>query len=385
MNHQPFYRPMSLDEDWMGKALALARKGEGLTRPNPPVGAVVVRRGVLVGQGYHHRAGWAHAEVLALRAAGERAKGATLYVTLEPCCTAGRTPPCTECIARYGIKRVVVSTRDPNPSHRGKGLMLLEKQGIEVVEGVCSDAGRRLIIPFARWVLTGRPYVTLKLGMSLDGKIADCRGISRWITGAVSRGVVQDMRRRADAIIVGAGTVCADNPCLLPKPAGRRKPFRVVLDARGRVQPSARVLSDKARRRTIMVTTQACPVRRRDAWLARGASVWTLRGTGRGVSLHALLDKLGKEGLLHALCEGGSEVAWALIRAELVDEYVFFVAPRIIGGRTAKSAVGGRGWKLEASPGLIFTECRSLGRDIMIRAMPANCRGTKAAPTLVCS
>ncbi|MFC1461104.1 bifunctional diaminohydroxyphosphoribosylaminopyrimidine deaminase/5-amino-6-(5-phosphoribosylamino)uracil reductase RibD [Verrucomicrobiota bacterium] len=361
---------MSVDEQWMGKALALARKGEGLTRPNPPVGALVVRRGVLVGQGCHLRAGKAHAEVLALKQAGERARGATLYVTLEPCSTVGRTPPCSVCITQHGIKRVVVAVRDPNPPHRGKGFSRLRKQGIEVVEGICADEAHRLIMPFAKWVLTGRPYVTLKLGMSLDGKIADYRGVSRWVTGAASRSVVQDMRRRADAVIVGAGTVCVDNPSLLPKPAEARKPFRVILDARGRVRPCSRVLSDNARSRTIMVTTSACPDRRRNAWLARGASVWKLRGTRRGVSLPALLDKLGKEGLLHVLCEGGSDVASRFIRAELVDEYVFFVAPRIIGGRTALSAVGGAGWKLDASPELAFVDCRSLGRDMMVRAQP---------------
>ncbi len=369
---------MGVHEDWMGKALALARKGEGLTRPNPPVGALVVRRGVLVGQGCHLRAGKAHAEVLALKQAGERAAGATLYVTLEPCSTVGRTPPCTLCITQYGIIRVVVATRDPNPLHRGKGLSRLRKHGVEVIEGICADEARRLIMPFTKWVLTKRPYVTLKLGMSLDGKIADFRGVSRWITGPASRRVVQDMRRRADAVIVGAGTVCVDNPSLLPKPAAGRKPFRVVLDARGRVRPSVRVLSDKARDHTIMVTTNACPDRRRNAWLARGASVWTLRGAGRGVSLPALLDKLGREGLLHVLCEGGAEVASGFIRAELVDEYVFLVAPRIIGGRTALSAVGGAGWRLDASPMLVFTECRSLGNDIIIRAMPANRRGRAA-------
>lgn len=361
---------MQADEYWMDKALALAEKGEGLTRPNPPVGAVVVRRGLLVGQGWHHGAGSAHAEVLALRDAGEKAKGATLYATLEPCCTWGKTPPCVETIVGSRVSRVVVSSRDPNPAHRGRGLTILRKRGVEVVEGVRLAEGRRLILAFAKWMATGRPYVVLKLGMSLDGKIADRSGMSRWITGSAARQMVQDMRRRADAIIVGADTVLADDPSLLPRPAKGRKPFRVILDARGKVKTFAQVLSDAARDRTIMATARSCPAAMRNAWLRAGATVLCLRRNARGVSLCALLDELGGRGLLRVLCEGGAETAAAFIEAGLVDEYVFFAAARIVGGVDAKSAVGGRGWRLSDAPNLIFTECRYVGDDIMIRAVP---------------
>ena len=363
---------MDIHENWMKKALALARKGEGLTRPNPPVGALVVSRGRLVGKGYHLRAGAEHAEVLALKAAGKQARGGTLYVTLEPCCTFGRTPPCTESIIRCGIKKIVVSSRDPNPLHSGKGLTILRKQGIEVTEGILSIEGRQLIAPFTKWTLTGRPYLTLKLGMSLDGKIADFQGSSRWITGPASRKMVQDLRQRVDAVVVGAGTVCKDNPSLLPRPSGGRKPFRVILDAHGHVPVTARVLADRARQNTIMVTTQACSKQRCREWIAQGATVWTVRSTKYGVSLPSLCTKLGRQGLLHVLCEGGSMVASEFIRAQLVDEYLFFVAPLIIGGEKAVSAVGGRGWRLKAAPALMFSECRSLGNDIMIKARPLN-------------
>ncbi len=361
---------MNRDEQWMEKALALAREGEGLTRPNPPVGAVVVSDGKLAGEGYHHRAGAEHAEVLAIRAAGGRATGAMLYVTLEPCCTVGRTPPCTDLIVRSGIRRVIVAARDPNPRHHGRGLACLRKHGVEVVEDVCAETGVRLIRPFAKWVLSGLPFVTLKLAMSLDGRIADRVGASRWITGTASRKMVQDMRRRADAIIVGADTLLADDPSLFPRPPHGRKPFRVILDARGRVDSSARVLQDEKRGQTIMATTSACPASRRMEWAEAGAQVWVLAANRRGVSLPALLGRLGREGLLHVLCEGGAELAASFAKASLVDQYVFFLAPKLIGGTGAKGSIGGNGWLLDKAPRLVFRECLRLGEDILIRAEP---------------
>ena len=208
---------------WMARALALARRGEGLTRPNPPVGAVIVRtrrmvhqgclvhQGYLVGQGWHHHAGGLHAEALAIQEAGTRAMNATLYVTLEPCCTQGRTPPGTRAIIQSGIRRVVLATRDPNPRHNGRGIAILRKAGIEVIEGIGAPEAQQLLAPFKQWIRTLRPYLTLKLAVSLDGKIADERGRSRWITGPAARRQVQAWRRSADAILVGARTVLADN------------------------------------------------------------------------------------------------------------------------------------------------------------------------------
>ncbi len=357
-------------EFWMARALELARKGEGLTRPNPPVGAVIVRGGRIVGQGWHHQAGAPHAEPLALRAAGAQARNATLYVTLEPCCTHGRTPPCTQAIIHAGIRRVVIAVRDPNPSHNGRGAASLRKAGIEVIEGFGALEARQLIAPFQKWIRTKRPYLALKLAVSLDGKIADERGRSRWLTGPAARRQVQAMRRRADAILVGVGTALADNPSLLPKPPGGRHPWRVVTDSCGSLAPNAGILTDGFQAQTIIATTRRCPAQRLAAWQSGGVQVWVLPESRNGVSLPALMQKLGRLGVLMVLCEGGGQLAASLIRAKLVDEFRFFVASRIIGGK-APGAVGGAGWPLASAPQLIFSECRTIGPDIMIRAIPS--------------
>ena len=355
----------------MAMALALARRGEGLTRPNPPVGAVLVRGGRPVGQGWHHRAGGPHAEVLALRQAGARARGATLYVTLEPCCTQGRTPPCTAALLEAGIRRAVVAVRDPNPQHAGRGLAILRRAGIEVSEGTCAPDARRLIAPFAKWIRTGRPFLVLKMAASLDGKIADGRGRSRWITGPAARRCVHAWRRQADAVLVGAGTVVADNPSLLPRPARGRRPWRVALDSRGRIRPDARLLTDGQADRTILATTRQCPVRRLAAWRAAGASAWVLPNTRAGVSLPALLKRLGRLGCLQVLCEGGGTLAASLVRARGVDEIRWFLAPRLLGGDRAAGAMGKPGWPLASAPQWIFDECRRIGRDLLLTARPA--------------
>jgi diaminohydroxyphosphoribosylaminopyrimidine deaminase/5-amino-6-(5-phosphoribosylamino)uracil reductase len=360
------------DAGWMGRALVLAARGEGRTRPNPPVGAVVVdARGTLVGEGWHRRAGGPHAEVFALRQSGARARGGTLYVTLEPCSTHGRTPPCTEAVATAGIARVVAATRDPNPRHAGRGLRLLRRRGVAVEVGLMGDEAARLLAPFRKWVLTGRPRVTLKLGMTLDGRIADAAGRSRWITGPAARARVQDMRRRADAVLVGARTVLADDPSLLWRGRGGRG-LRIVVDTRGVVPVDRRIFTDGQAGRTIVATTVRCAAARRRAYEAAGAQVWVLpagRG-GRGVSLPRLMARAGEEGLLHILCEGGGELAASLARGGLVDDYVFFVAPSLLGGG-ALPVIGGEGWTMDDKPALCFTAVERVGRDVMIRAEPA--------------
>ncbi|MFH1476530.1 MAG: bifunctional diaminohydroxyphosphoribosylaminopyrimidine deaminase/5-amino-6-(5-phosphoribosylamino)uracil reductase RibD [Verrucomicrobiota bacterium] len=355
---------------WMARALALARRGNGLTRPNPPVGAVIVRARRLVGQGWHRRSGGLHAEALAIQEAGIHARNATLYVTLEPCCTQGRTPPCTQAIIRSGIQRVVLAVRDPNPRHNGRGIAVLRKAGIEVIEGIGANEALPLIAPFKHWIRTRRPYLTLKLAVSLDGKIADEHGRSRWITGPVARRQVQAWRRRADAIMVGAGTVLADNPSLLPKPADGRRPWRVVVDTHGTLTSAAKIFTDGCQTQTIIATTCRCPARRQAAWRASGAQVWVLPKSEGRVALDALMKKLGGLGVLQILCEGGGEMAAALIRAGLVNEFRFFIAPRIIGGKNAPGSVGGAGWPLSAAPKLVFSECRRMGPDLLITARP---------------
>jgi diaminohydroxyphosphoribosylaminopyrimidine deaminase/5-amino-6-(5-phosphoribosylamino)uracil reductase len=254
-------KPLRTHEFWMKHALRLARRGEGLTSPNPPVGAVAVKNGKVVGEGYHRRAGGPHAEVVALSKAGTNARGCTLYVTLEPCSTWGRTPPCTNLILSSGVRKVVVSVHDPNPRHSGRGLTMLRRKGVSVVEGVCVDEGMTLIAPFTKWISRGVPYVTLKLGMSVDGKIADRSGRSRWITGPEARKKVHELRRRVDGILVGGGTVRNDNPSLLPRPDHGRRPWRIAVARNGRIPGSSKLLADAAVKQTLIVVSNRCPAK----------------------------------------------------------------------------------------------------------------------------
>jgi len=357
------------DINWMTEAIRLARLGEGLTRPNPPVGAVVVRNGSCVGRGWHRKAGGPHAEAYALRQAGIKAKGATLFVTLEPCSTWGRTPPCCEAIIKAGIKKVVAAVSDPNPRHSGKGFRVLRRAGIEVVSCIGSNEARDLLAPFASSMIRKRPYVTLKLAESLDGRIADAAGRSKWITGSAARDIVQELRRRVDAVLVGAGTVLKDDPSLLPRPTKGRLPFRIIVDASGKLPAARRVFSDEASAQTILATTKRCSVSRQAEYAAKGVQVLVLPSAGQGVSLPSLMRTLHALGVMHVLCEGGGEMAGSLIKANLVDEVVMFVAPMFIGDG-GKGSVGGKGWILAKAPRLRIVETRMVGLDVMIRAKP---------------
>ena len=350
------------DEKWMRRALALARRGEGLTRPNPPVGAVLVKRGRKIGEGFHRIAGGPHAEVIALLDAGKAARGATLYVTLEPCSTWGRTPPCTDAILAAGIARVVIGATDPNPKHAGRGLALLRRKGVALTAGVCRAEAEELIAPFTKHQLTGRPFVILKLAQTLDGRIADARGSSRWITSSASRKLVQALRRRADAIMIGGETARLDNPSLLPQPAEGRCPLRVVVTASGHLSPHAKVLHDARAGCTILATTPAGA--RRLARINTAAKIWTLPARGGRIDLKTLLKKLGDCGCLHVLCEGGGRLAAELLRAGLVDEIQLFIAPRILGG-DARPTIGG-GWLLAEAPHLTIREVERIGPDIRV-------------------
>lgn len=352
----------------MRRALALARKGEGLTRPNPAVGAVVVRQGRLVGEGFHRKAGGPHAEVVALRKAGAKARGATLYVTLEPCSTWGRTPPCTEAIRAAGITRVVIGTRDPNPKHAGRGLVVLRSGGVKVVAGICEDEARAVLAPFAKWITTGRPWVTLKLGMTLDGRLADVRGRSKWITGPVSRKRVHELRRCADGILVGRVTAAADNPSLVPVPSHGRRPFRIVLDRQGRISLRNRIFTDGLARQTIVVTSKRSPAAYRDKAARLGVDVLVLPEGKDGLRLSRLLDALGHKGLLHVVCEGGGRLAGSLLKATLVDELWLFVAPRLLGDQGVP-AVGGVNWPLSHAPYLRIKDVVRCGEDVLIKAV----------------
>jgi diaminohydroxyphosphoribosylaminopyrimidine deaminase/5-amino-6-(5-phosphoribosylamino)uracil reductase len=357
------------DEACMRRALELAQRGEGRTRPNPPVGAVLVRAGRVIGEGWHRRAGWPHAEIEALAGLEpDQTAGATLYVTLEPCSTQGRTPPCTGAILRSGIARVVVSAVDPNPKHRGRGLRLLARHGIAVSRGVCRREGEALLAPFAKWVASGLPYLTLKMGMTLDGRIADHQHQSRWITGPAARKEVRQLRRRVDAILVGAHTAALDNPSLRWSARAALNPKRIVLDPNGTLPMNAKVFTDGQGQNTIVVVTSGISHARAAAIEATGARIWTC-GRGRRVNLERLLARAGKEGLLHVLCEGGGELAAQLVREALVDDYWFYVAPQFLGG-DGVPVLGGAGWRLADAPPLAITDVRQVGRDVLIRAVP---------------
>ena len=362
----------------MRRAVALARLSEGLTRPNPPVGAVVVRDGRKLGEGRHRCAGRAHAEVEALDACRGSAAGATLYVTLEPCCTQGRTPPCTERILREKIARVVVGCRDENGCHCGRGLELLAKRGVEVVAGVCGDEARELVVPFFKHITTGLPFVTLKLALTMDGRIADRRACSKWVTGEEARAEVQRMRRRADAVMVGAGTVVADNPSLLCRNGGGEKLMRVIVDGHGRAPAAARVFTDGAAPRTLLVTSRGVSGRKEAAWAAHGAKVWKCPADAQAhVSLKRLLRRLAETGIMHVLCEGGGRLAGALHDAGLVDEYCFFYAPAVLGDVRAVSGVAGTGALLKRMRRMRFVEVRQVGEDMMLRVKKEGGSGTR--------
>jgi len=313
-------------------ALRLARRGLGYTSPNPPVGAVVVAHGAVVGRGFHRAAGAAHGEVDALRDAGSRARGATLYVTLEPCAHHGRTPPCTEAVLAAGIRRVVVGSRDPNPHVPGDGVGRLRRAGISVDTAVLGDECDGLIAPFRKYITTGRPLVTLKLAASLDGRIATATGESRWITSEASRRFVHRLRAEHDAVLVGAQTVMRDDPELTCRLRGGRNPLRIVLDGRLRLPLTARVLTNTSTAATLVVTgtrAAATKVRRVEA---RGAEVLRLPERAGRVSLTRLLRAVGRRGVMSVLIEGGATIAATALAARAVDRLLLFYAPKLIGG-----------------------------------------------------
>jgi diaminohydroxyphosphoribosylaminopyrimidine deaminase/5-amino-6-(5-phosphoribosylamino)uracil reductase len=330
---------------YMKMALKLAARGAGWVSPNPMVGAVVVKGGKVVGRGYHRRAGLPHAEIEALQAAGEAARGADLYVTLEPCNHQGRTPPCTQAILMAGVRRVVIATRDPNPRVTGGGADFLADRGVEVAVGLLAAEARRLNEAWFHFVETGRPWVIAKAACSLDGRIATVGGESQWLTGPAARTLGHRLRHRVDAIVVGIGTVLADDPQLtarLPRRPGR-DPIRLVLDSRLRLPLAARMLHLDSEAPTWVATTNQAPQETIRALEGTGAQVLVLPGDAGRVSLLALLEELGARQVQSLLVEGGAETLGAFFDQRLVNQFYFFYAPKILGGRKAPGAVGGHG------------------------------------------
>lgn len=330
---------------FMQRALDLAQRAKGRTSPNPLVGAVIVKDGEVIGEGYHWKAGTPHAEVHALNAAGERAKGATLYTTLEPCCHWGRTPPCTEALIQAGIKQVYVAEVDPNPSVAGKGIQQLQNAGINVHVDVCRQEAEDLNEVHRKYIQTGKPFVVLKTAMSLDGKIATTSGESQWITSAASRQRGHEVRDAVDAILVGRGTVARDNPALTTRLQDKegQDPIRIVLDSHGRTSMDARIFNAESEAGVIVAVTPAAPPENVDALEKAGAEVLTVPAVLGKVCFKRLMEILGKREITSVLIEGGSEINASALAAGIVDKVMCFVAPKLIGGQNAPGPIGGAG------------------------------------------
>jgi diaminohydroxyphosphoribosylaminopyrimidine deaminase / 5-amino-6-(5-phosphoribosylamino)uracil reductase len=381
-------RCLKSDSQFMREALRLAGKGFGATSPNPMVGAVLVKNGKIIGCGWHRRAGMPHAEIEALRDAQNKnlnPRGATLYVTLEPCCTHGRTPPCTEAIISAGIKRVVIGTTDPNPHHAGKGFKILRKAGIEVVHDILADECARLNEAFNHWIVHRTPFVTVKAAMTLDGKIATASGESKWITGEKAREHGQKLRQGNDAILVGINTILADDPSLTARTKtknGRWKTTkyirRIILDSLARTPLTAKVVSYPfPNSGTTIVVSKRAPKNRVTALSKHGDDVIIaplVKKTGTGskqaaIDLRWLLKVLGSQSVTSLLVEGGGEVNASFLLGGYAQRVAFFYAPKILGGRDAKKAVAGDGAKSLADVlPLREVEWRKLGADLFLTA-----------------
>jgi diaminohydroxyphosphoribosylaminopyrimidine deaminase / 5-amino-6-(5-phosphoribosylamino)uracil reductase len=358
----------------MALALRLAAKGRSTTSPNPMVGALVVNQGRIVGQGFHLKPGQPHAEILALRQAGARAQGATLYVTLEPCCHLNkRTPPCAPAIVHSGVNRVVVAMRDPNPLVEGKGAAALRRAGLSVAIGVARREAEELNRAYAHWIKTKRPLVTLKAAMTLDGQIATGSGESKWISSMASRQEVHQLRGQVDAVLVGVGTVLSDNPSLTArtgaqlKKLARRQPLRIVVDSRLRIPVNAQVLDQQEASRTVIATTSTAPAARVRFMQKKGIEVVTVSALQGRVSLRSLMKELGRRGITSVLVEGGSEINAAMFKSRLVDHVRLYVAPKLLGGRNATGLIGGASpASLKKTLKLRNMRARLVGGDIVV-------------------
>jgi len=330
--------PLDWDEHWMDRALRLAQRGRGAVEPNPLVGAVIVHHHRLLGEGWHQRYGGPHAEIHALQQAGAAARGATLYVTLEPCCHFGKTPPCTQAVLAAGIARVVVALADPFPQVAGAGLQQLRQAGVEVVVGIREQEARQLNAPYLTLLSKRRPWIIAKWAMTLDGRIATATGDSRWISNEQSRAIAHRRRGQVDAILIGSGTALADDPALTARPPGPRTATRVILDRRGRLPATAQVVRTARQVPTLIVSSHPNP-----QWLAAGCEVLDSDVPG-------LLAEMGRRRWTNLLVEGGAGVLGAFFDNNLIDEVEVYLAAKIVGGAKALSPVAGKGvdWLREA-------------------------------------
>ena len=365
------------DQRFMRLALRLARRALGETSPNPMVGAVVVKDGQTIGSGWHHRAGLPHAEVEALRdadAKGNSTIGAELYVTLEPCSTHGRTPPCTDAIIRAGIKRVVVAATDPNPKHRGCGFEVLRRAGVQVDYGICATEAETLNAGFNHWIVHRTPWVTLKAAMTLDGKIATTTGESKWITSPESRREAMKFRQQADAILAGVGTIIADDPALTMR-IGKKQTAkrRLVIDPTARIPLVSQILNDPFARQTSIIVSPTAPADRVEA-LREKCRVIEIPVLGRSIDLREVMILLGGEDVTHLLVEGGGTTHAEFLQQHQAHAIAFFYAPKVFGGKNAPRAVNGTGFRSLAEAGrLENSQWKCIGSDMLLTAVLGGC------------
>ena len=355
-------------ERWMRRALELAERGRGAVEPNPLVGAVLVRDGQVVGEGWHERFGQSHAEVNALARARDAAKGATLYCTLEPCCHQGKTPPCTDAILRAGVSSVVAAMLDPFPQVAGQGMARLRDAGLTIETGVCAAEAQLLNAPYLKLLSTGRPYVQAKWAMSLDGKIATAQGDSKWISNEASRRWVHDLRGRVDAIVIGKGTALADDPLLTARPPGPRRALRIVLDRQASLPLTSRLVQTTGEVPVMVVTCDNGNVERENALRATGCEVLALPDSASMIPL--LLDELGRRRFTNVLVEGGSGVLGSFFDSQAIDRVHVFLAPRLLGGAQSFTPIGGEG-AVRVREGLAITSwsIETMEEDLLIHGV----------------
>lgn len=359
----------AIDNIYMKRAIALAKKGEGYVNPNPLVGAVIVKGGKIIGEGFHKGYGKNHAEVDAFENLTESSEGATIYVNLEPCSHFGKTPPCAHRIVKEGIKRVVIAIKDPNPLVSGNGIKILEESNIEVSVGVLEDEAKKLNEIFIKYITTKRPFFVLKTAMTLDGKIATFAGDSKWITGELSREKVHRIRHKMSGIMVGIGTVLADNPSLTTRldTVSPSDPHRIIVDTSCRIPLNSNVLNLSSKAKTIIATTDKANTEKIKKLKEKGAEVIIVPMKNDRVDLKSLALKLGEMNIDSVLLEGGSYLNYSALEAGIVDKVMAFIAPKIIGGENAKTPVGGSGIELiKNSINIYSLDVKKIGEDILI-------------------
>lgn len=354
------------DEEWMRRSLRLAEKGRGRTSPNPMVGAVLVKNGRMVGEGYHAKAGEDHAEIIALRQAGEEARGATLYLNLQPCTHYGKTPPCAPVVIRSGVKRIVIGMEDPNPLVKREGVESLREAGLEVEVGLREKECRRLNEAYCKYIMKKEPFIILKVAATLDGRIAARDGDSKWISGETSRRFVHRLRDQVDGVLVGIGTVLRDDPMLTARIRAGRNPFRIILDSRLRMPEEARVIAVSPSK-TIIATTEAAPKDKIERLERRDVRILVLDSKEGRVSLRSCLSRLGEMEMMTLLVEGGSEINGSFLDEGLIDKLLLFLSPKLIGDTQAVGIFGGRG-AVNLKQAILLRELktRRIGEDILV-------------------